>query len=500
MAYPKIGLITFGDNREHEWENYFRELTEPRHQEAIHYFQQLPLDLYYAERVARTQDEIDAQVAALRSAGIEVLIAHTPCWTSPNLVVRGIQHLDLPTVLIGNKHPSTHSTVGLLGAGGTLSQIGFPHLRIRADFDDTLAERILPYLRAASTRSRLRGETFGLFGGRSLGIDTGTFDPMQWKRLFGVDVEHIDQLEIIRRADLVAPEDTEKMMTWLTRSVKSVAYNDKKFTPERLAFQVRCYLATKQIIEEMGLDFVAIKCMPDLTTHFVPQCISAALLPAPYDADGKKDPMMMACEADGDAALTMEILKHISGGKPVLFMDVSYIDDINQTFYFPNCGAFCSWYAARSDDPTENLKNIELRAANRPGGGAITYFTAAPGPLTLARLYREQGEYRMAILQGKTVTISDAEYQNFVTARGSHQLPTAFIKMEIDTEKLISNFGSNHILAVDGIYVKELVYLCEMLGIPPVFFEGVSMSQSSPRGMEISSDNAIFRREWHESP
>ena len=43
----------------------------------------------------------------------------------------------------------------------------------------------------------------GLFGGRSLGIDTGTFDPMQWRSQFGVDVTHIDQLEIVRRADLV---------------------------------------------------------------------------------------------------------------------------------------------------------------------------------------------------------------------------------------------------------------------------------------------------------
>jgi L-fucose/D-arabinose isomerase len=472
MSYPKIGLMTFGDNRKHEWENYFRGLTEPRHQEAIRYFQQLPLDLCFAEAVARTKDEIDGQVEALRSAGVEALVAHTPCWTSPNLVLRGVQKLNLPTLLLGNKHPGTHSTVGLLGAGGALGQIGFSHLRLRSDFDDFLAEKVLPYFRAAAARSRLRGETFGLFGGRSLGIDTGTFDPMQWKQLFGVDVEHVDQLEIIRRAELVEPEDTEKMMNWLTRSVKSVAYNDKKFTPDRLAFQVRCYLATKQIIEEMDLDFVAIKCMPDLTTHFVPQCISAALLPGTYDADGRKDAMMMACEADGDAALTMEILKHISGGKPVLFMDVSYIDEARQTFYFPNCGAFCSWYAARSDDPAENLKQVELRAANRPGGGAITYFTTAPGRLTLARLYREQGEYRMGIIEGETVTISDTEYQSFVAARGSHQLPTAFIKMQIDVDELISNFGSNHILAVDGSYVKELVHFCKMLNIPTVFFQG----------------------------
>lgn len=477
MTQPKVGLITFGDNRTHEWDNFFRGLTEPRHQEAITYLKSLPIDLHYDEAVARFKGDIDAQADALRNAGVQVLVAHTPCWTSPNLVVRGVQRLNLPTVIIGNKHPGTHSTVGLLGAGGTLSQMGFPHLRLREDFGDSLTEKIMPYIRAASTSKSLHGKVFGLFGGRSLGIDTGTFDPMQWKQLFGVDTEHIDQLEIIRRAELIPDESAAIMVNWLERMAGAVKYNDTKFTPEKLAFQVKCYLATKEIIEEMGLDFVAIKCMPDLTTHFVPQCITAAIMPGPYDADGKKQPLMMACEADGDAALTMEILKEISGGKPVLFMDVSYIDDERETFYFPNCGAFCSWYSARSDDPAENMNKVELRAANRPGGGAITYFTTAPGDLTLARLYREDGKYKMAIIEGATVDISDEEYQTFVQARGSHQLPTAFIKMDVDIEQLISIFGSNHIMAVDGLYKRELIYFCEMLDIEPQFFskEGIKV-------------------------
>jgi L-fucose/D-arabinose isomerase len=471
MTQPKVGLITFGDHRAHEWEHVFQKMTEPRHAEAVAFFVGLPLELAADTAVARTKAQIDVQVDALRAAGVEALIAHTPCWTSPNLVLRGVQRLNLPTLLLGNKDPGTHSTVGLLGAGGALSQIGFPHLRLREDFNDDLAARALPFLRGTAVKSRLMGKTFGLFGGRSLGIDTGTFDPMQWKKLFGVDTEHIDQLEIIRRAELVADEDTEQMMAWLTRTVGKVAYNDGKFTPEKLAFQVRCYLATMEIIGEMGLDFVAIKCMPDLTTHFVPQCISAALLPGPFDHNGRRDPIMMACEADGDAALTMEILKEISGGLPVLFMDVSYIDDAQGTFYFPNCGAFCSWYAARSDDPAENMRQVELRPANRPGGGAITYFTTAPGPLTLARLYREDGRYRLAIIPGATVNISAQEYERFVQARGSHQLPTAFIKMDVNVERLIGEFGSNHIMGVAGTYVEELVHFCQIMNIEPAFFD-----------------------------
>ncbi|MCP4198722.1 MAG: L-fucose isomerase [Proteobacteria bacterium] len=474
MNQPKVGFITFGDNREHEWNAVFKNMTEPSHQQAIEYFQTLGIKSYVDPAVARHKEEIDAQVDALQAAGIEALVVHTPCWTSPNLVVRGVQRAGLPTVIITNKSPATHGTVGFLAAAGTLDQIGYPHLRIRADFDgadaETIALKAMPFFRAASAQARLRGQTFGLFGGRSLGIDTGAFDPLQWKRMFEVDTEHIDQLEIIRRAEMVEPEKTAGMVRWLEQSTARVDYGEGNLTKDKLAFQVRCYLATKELIAERGLDFVAIKCMPDLTNFYVPQCISAALLPGPYDADGDKEPTMMACEADGDAALTMEVLKQVSGGKSVLFMDVSYIDDEARVFYMPNCGAFCSWYAARSDDPTENLKRVELRPANRPGGGAITYFTTAPGPLTFARLYRLNGEYHMSIARGETVDIPQDKHDAFVAARGSHQLPTAFAKLDVDINAFVDSFASNHILAVDGTYVEELVHFCELLGITPVVY------------------------------
>ena len=107
----------------------------------------------------------------------------------------------------------------------------------------------MPYFRAASTKARLRGRVMGLFGGRSLGIDTGTFDPMQWRSQFGVDVDHIDQLEIVRRADLIDADrvDSHDGLD-VRREFASIAFDDEQ--TDRGAnwqFQVRCYLANKDI-------------------------------------------------------------------------------------------------------------------------------------------------------------------------------------------------------------------------------------------------------------
>jgi L-fucose isomerase len=472
MNEPKVALMTFGDAREHEWENLFRGLTEPRHKGIREYFANYPVTLHAFDDVARTKDQIDAQVDDLKSAGAETFVVHIPCWTSPNLIVRGVQRMDLPTILISNKDAATHGTVGLLGAGGALDQIGYPHLRIRGSFEtSTIADRALPFFRAASAVARLRGKVFGLFGGRSLGIDTGTFDPMQWRAQFGIDVEHIDQLEIVRRADMIPAEQTQNMVAWLERTAATVDYDGEKLTPEKLAFQSACYLATREIIAELGLDFVAIKCMPDMTNHYIPQCLSAALLPGPYDANGSKQTIPMACEADGDGALTMELLSLISGGSPTLFGDLSYLNEETSTIYMPNCGALCSWFAGRSDQPEDNMNQVELRPSFRPSGGSTVYFRAAPGPVTLARLFRRAGKYVMAIIYGEMIEPSPEEYKIFVEARGSHQLPTAFVHVSLDFDTLVDQFGSNHISGVAGDYTQELHHICRLLNIEAINFE-----------------------------
>ena len=472
MSTPKVAVMTFGDERPDMWDKVFGPLTIPQHKQAIEYFENLGLEVYAFDEIARTKEQIDSQVDELQGKGVEVMIAHIPCWTSPNLVVRGVQRMNLPTITLTNKHAGTHGGVGFFGASGTLTQIGFPHRRVRENFDSPeLESKALPFIRAASAKAKLQGKMFGLFGGRSLGIDTGTFDPMQWRRQFGVDVEHIDQLEIIRRAEVIAAERTQKMVTWLADNTACICYDDAALTDEKLAFAVNCYLATKDIIAEKGLDFVAIKCMPDLVNHYIPQCISAAFLPGPYDADGDKKPVSMACEADGDGALTMEMLKDISGGKSLLFGDVSHINDATNTLYIPNCGSQCTWFAGRSENPAENLKQVEIRPSVRPAGGATVYFTAAPGPVTLARLYRDTGHYKMAIIPGEAIELPQEELEEFIKARGKHQLPTMFVKVKMNLEHLVQEFGSNHISGVAGHYVEELVQVCNMLDITPVVMD-----------------------------
>ena len=171
MKQPKVALITFGDEREFEYEKLYAKHTEPRHAQAVDALRAWGFEVVTGEGIARTKPQIDAQVRALRAEAPDVLIAHVPCWVSPNMVCRGVERLGLPTVLVANDSPSTHATVGLLGAGGALDQVGYPHLRIRREWDcpdqTPFLTRLVPFVRAAAAKNAIAGATFGLFGGRN---------------------------------------------------------------------------------------------------------------------------------------------------------------------------------------------------------------------------------------------------------------------------------------------------------------------------------------------
>ena len=475
MAKPKVALITYGDEREFEYLNLYKKFTEPRHELAIKTLESYGFEVVTSGGIARTKAQIDEQAAYIKAQGADALVAHVPCWVSPNMVCRGVELLGLPTILVANDSPSTHATVGLLGAGGALDQIGYHHLRIRKEWDcpdqSQFEKKLIPMVKAAAAKAAIKGSVFGMFGGRSLGIDTGTIDPMQWRKMFGVDTEHVDQSEILRRAPLIDAGRVEKMTAFFSKTAKCVNFDGVKLTPEKLDYQIRCYLATKDIIAEKGLSFIALKCMPDMTVNHVAQCLSAAFLPSPFDGEGEKPVTPIACEADADAALTMMMLKTLSGGTPTWFADVSHIDMEAKTIYFPNCGGMCAWYAARSACPEENMKNVELRFANRPAGGASTFFIAAGGPITLARLTRRDGKYVMTVFPGRMRTPSEEELKKWIEARGIHQLPTAYIDVDIDLDLLVDTFGSNHMAGVAGDCVDSLVQLCSMYGIPCEFMK-----------------------------
>ena len=119
-------------------------------------------------------------------------------------------------------------------------------------------------------------------------------------------------VEIVRRADAADAAEKAAAGEWLERALPRVHYDGEKLTQELLERQVGSYLAMRELIDELHLDFTGIKGQPELTQYFATMDVAEAFLNDPYDWNGPKEPHVCATEADMDGALTMQILKLLS--------------------------------------------------------------------------------------------------------------------------------------------------------------------------------------------
>ena len=117
--------------------------------------------------------------------------------------------------------------------------------------------------------------------------------------------------------------------------------------------------------------------------------VTEAFLNDPYDWDGPKAAARLRHRGRHGRALTMQILKSLSG-TPALFADVRHYHADLDIWDLCNSGQHATWFAARSDDPAENLRHVHLYPEDFyfPAGGASIHHLAAPGDFTFARLTR----------------------------------------------------------------------------------------------------------------
>ena len=467
MEKMKVGILTFSDGRDY----IHQEMLETNEQYQTTLADELRkigrVDVVLARRIIRNSEEARTEGRFLAESGVHLTICNYVIWCYPHLTAVATNFAPGPYLLFCNLHPSKCGMVGMMAAAGTMDQLGRKYQKLWGDISDPgVLNKVLKYLNAASAYSRLKGQTMGVFGGRPLGMYTAVSNLEDWQRLFGIDVEHLEQYEIMRYAEKIRQEDVTRAREFLeTRS--HVAYNGTNLTPEIFERQIRTYYALKEIIKEKNLDFIGIKSIGDLTDYWCTVDLAEAFLNDPYDWDGPKEPTVAATEADMDGALTMQVFKLLTGGETaVLFADVRHYDWDRKVWFFSNSGTHATFFAGGSSCPEENLKNVTFKpeCSDYPAGGASVHHFAAAGRVTLARLARKNGTYIMTIVPGEIVRF-DRDEMEALGEEVTPEWPIAFTKIESSPECFLSEFPCNHIHGVYGDYVEELTAFCRTAGI-----------------------------------
>ena len=461
----RIGVISISDGRAHVHARN-AEFIQGKQDGLVRSLKQAGHEVVVGEDLVADNAQATAVARGVAASDVDVTVLYYAVWAFPHFTMLVADATPSPLVLVASTDPTEPGLVGMLAAGGSLDQIGRQHTRAwGAPEDAELAETIGARAKAASAVSALHGSTFGRFGGRPMGMNTAVANTDQWQRLFGIDVEEIDQYELVLRAEKADAAEAARGREWLERHAAGVHYDGDKLTPELLERQLRSYLAIQDIIRERNLDFSGIKAQPELTENFATMDVTEALLNDPYDWRGPKSTHVCATEADMDGALTMQLLRNIAE-TPVLFADVRHYHADRDIWDLCNSGQHATWFAARSDDPAENLARVHLHPEVFffPAGGASVQHIAAPGQMTLARLTREGGQYRMQLMLGEFESYDEATNRELVQM-STPEWPHAFARLDAPGEVFLSRFGANHVHAVPGDHRAALRAVCDQLGV-----------------------------------
>ncbi len=453
----KVAVVTLGDSRKEFFLSRINivndELQKLKETLGEKYDLYMPDIVYDIEEGQMASDEIIKR-------GIKSVIIHIPIWGSPNLALRIAYSTDLPVLLLGNKRPDSSSIVCLLAVAGMLEQSGKKCIRVAGDIrDEAVYKKVENFIAACNLVDVISRSSFGLIGGRSIGIGTTVADPSQWQKIFGTEFDHCDQYEVVYRAKQISQERVQKHLNWLKSNIPNIEFGGL-FTEDSLERQVRSYLALKDIVHDRKYTFLGLKCQQELSDYFALQCISVALLNNNYDADGPKEVIPTACESDCDGAMTMKLLSICSGNQPTNLVDIKFFDKDKKEFILANCGSI-AFYFADPEDPCKAMDKLSLLPhVFGKAGGAAVQMIAKEGPVTLARLFRKDGKYVLGCFEGELEMRPIEELRKTTWC-----YPHEFVKADIDYDKFFHTMNSNHLHTVYGSYSEVLKLFCDMKGI-----------------------------------
>ncbi len=460
---PKVGVISFSDGRQRVHDS-LREGILKEQDAVVSLLRAIGVVPLVASDVAHSPRTATGLARELLAQDIACVVFNIPVFAFPNYAALAAAVLGKPVAIMSPGKPDLPGMGGLLAAAGGLRQMGVRETRIWGPYYSVATRAALEaFVRGAGACHGLRGQVYGQIGGRSIGMLTGvSSSPAEWLRTFGVDIDHADQSEILRNAEACDDRECERMVKWLEKSVRSVQYVDKsKLSRESLKWQAACAAGVKKLAAEREFDFIGIKCHYDMSEYYCTQCLSAAFLPFGADWDGAKEPTVCACEADGDGALTMQILKLISD-LPPLFLDLRHYNTDRGLWTMCNCGGQSVYYSRRSSDPVENLAAVDLVPviAKYGGVGAHVRYVGCAGPLTFARLTHDTSSPELLVFRGESV---DAP-QEWLT-ESCPNWPHLFVRTPFGPQELLHALHANHVHAVAGDWVDALEAFARVAGI-----------------------------------
>ena len=428
-------------------------------EENLKYSNGEPVKVVIADTTIGRVAEAAACEEKFRREGVAVTLTVTPCWCY------GSETMDMNPETIkavwgfnGTERPGA---VYLASVLATHAQKGLPAFGIYGhevqDLDDAsipvdVEEKLLRFARAAVAAASMRGKSYLQIGSICMGIGGSIIDSDFLESYFGLRVESVDEVEIIRRMTEGIYDEAEyqKALKWAKEKCiigfdknPDIVRKSDEVKEEHFEFVVKMAVIIKDLMN--GNDNLPAGCEEEAVGHnaiaagfqgqrqwtdFYPNGdFAEAVLNTSFDWNGAREPYILATENDVLNGMGMLFMKLLTN-RAQMFADVrtywsgdavkrvtgydieGKAKDSDGIIHLINSGACCldangeardengnpvmkPWYDVTEKDMDAIMANTTWNAADngyfRGGGYSSRFETKAEMPCTMIRLNLVKG-------------------------------------------------------------------------------------------------------------
>ncbi len=429
----------------------------------------------------------------IRRAKGERFINFMAGWAYPDFSVSPMAQLpaELPKLLLGSAIQDFPGNVGLFAAASGTAQMGIGTDRLfveRFENHEEYAAALDAFLnrgyyrppypktidvavaekhrqKAKRIKAMLRGSIYGAVGPRSMQM-WNKISEADFLRYFGIAREGFDGLRLAKMAEKISARRAERALKFLLRKGMDLRFgpNPKKhLTREMVIFQMKAYFALLELKEEFGLDFIGVQDQLDWIEHYPATDLTLGILNNKLRPESDGTTVVAATEADDGAALTMQILKLISGGEPVGFNDLRYWDAPQGLYWHVNSGALAPFFAHGSHTSLAgSWSERQTPMYFRQGGGTCSVVVRVPGVVTWARFSYRNHKMYLCAGRGVTDVPTDDQWKER-SQKCNPEWPHWYLKLCGRVEWKVN---SNHPITVLGDHLADLKAFALELGLP----------------------------------
>ncbi len=337
--------------------------------------------------------------------------------------------------------------VGSLEASGSIARVPRRHVKTVMGTREQVNEQIRVFSRAAYTRSILRESNVGLMANMNEAMWSTYIDNYDIFTKIGPEIHYLpssDYKEAIDSLTDVQVKEYADSLTSRFRMMEDVDY--EKFTG-----CVKASLALQRLAQERDID-VFIYNDIDPSTFKVAGCRAGF-----YHDWFNENCSVLVPEADTGAGLATYILKLLSGGLHVNFIEPFHIED--------DFGTFAGGHAGPNDHTDPQWQDNVLIARDvrfaktkyRYAGAPFGWYRFSPGLKTVAGLYEQDGKYKLVCFLAESLP------GKHILATYSHSIFRPQVPVKSLFRQLLEIGVTQHYAITDGDWTAELEALAGIM-------------------------------------